>query len=264
MAAAQLDVTAGVATVTLVDPDGVNALDDAYVASIRHAVAAADADPEVAVILVRAEGRAFCAGGDVSWFAEQADQVADGILGLAPDAIELIRLLHETPRPTIAAVHGAVAGAGVGIALACDLVIAEPHARLAMAYARIGASPDLGVSAFLVRDVGYRRAIELCLLGDVLDAEQAWALGLVNRVVPIAELDAEARALAARLARGPREANATAKRLLRTAADRPLVEHLADEMSSVAGLSRSADWREGVSAFLEHREPEFSRDGSPG
>lgn len=253
----RLDIADGVAVVTLVDPDGVNALDADHVARLRDLVAAADADPDVAVILLRAEADAFCAGGDIAWFDDHAETLHEDILGLAYDASDLVRRLHESPKITIAAVHGAAAGGGLGIALACDVVLAARGTAFASAYLRIGASPDLGVSAFLVRDVGYRRALELCVLGQRLSADEALELGLVNRVVEPEALDATARELAARVARGPRQALMTTKRLLRAAARAPLADHLGDELRSVADLSRTEDWREGIGAFLAGREPRF-------
>ena len=126
--------------------------------------------------------------------ARRAGTLPEEIAGLIDDVAALIGTLHEGPRVTIAAVHGAVAGGGLGIALACDVVLAAPDTTFAIAYGRIGTSPDLGVSAFLVRDLGYRRALELCLLCERLTAAQALELGIINRVVPRELLDDAARA----------------------------------------------------------------------
>lgn len=253
----RLDVDGGVATVTLADPGGVNPLTDAYVARLREVVTRAVRDPAVAVIVLRAEARAFCAGGDIDWFAGHADTLHEEIVALIDDVTALIGALHESPKVTIAAVHGAVAGGGLGIALACDLVVAAQDTTFAIAYGRIGASPDLGVTTFLARDVGYRRALELCLLCERLTAAEARELGLVNRVVPSAELDSAAHDLARRVAAGPREANATAKRLLRAAARTALADQLGDELRSVADLSRTTDWSRGIAAFRAGEEPCF-------
>lgn len=253
----RLDVDGGVATVTLADPDGVNPLTDDYVARLREVVTRAVRDPEVAVIVLRAEARAFCAGGDIDWFAGHPETLHEEIVDLIDDVTALIGGLHEGPKITIAAVHGAVAGGGLGIALACDLVVAADDTAFAIAYGRIGASPDLGVTTFLARDVGYRRALELCLLDEHLSAEDARELGLVNRVVPAAALDDEVREIAGRIAAGPREANATAKRLLRGAARTALADQLGDELRSVADLSRTDDWARGIAAFQAGEEPRF-------
>jgi len=259
MPGSRLDVQDGVATITLVDPGGVNALGPDSVADLRELVTRAGAHPDAAVILLRAEARAFCAGGDIDWFADHAATLREEIVGLTDDVTATICALSEGPKVTLAAVHGAVAGGGLGLALACDVVVAADDTTFAIAYGRIGASPDLGVSAFLARDLGYRRALELCLLCDRLPAAQALELGIINRVVPGEDLDATVRALAVRIAAGPREANATAKRLLREAPGAALGEHLADELRSVAELSRSADWTEGIAAFRSGREPRFGR-----
>lgn len=253
----RLEHAAGVATITLVDPGGVNVLGPDLMARLRGMLTEVDRDPAVAAIVLRAEADAFSAGGDITWFADLGDACHDGINGLAEDSAEAIRLLHETSKITIAAVHGAIAGGGLGLALACDLVVAARGSTIALAYARIGASPDLGVSAFLVRDLGYRRALELYLRNATLDADTAHELGLYTAVVAPDELDDATAELAALVARGPREAHATAKRLLRTAAARPLKDHLGDELRSVADLSRGADWHEGITAFLAHRSPRF-------
>lgn len=253
----RLEIEDDVAVITLVDPDGVNALDDRYVAALREAVITADTHAGAAAILLRGEGRAFSAGGDVGWFSALGADAHEALLGLVPDATALISTLHESDKPVVAAVHGAVAGAGLGIALACDLVLAAEGTTIAMAYAHIGACPDLGVSAFLVRDAGYRRAFELCVLGEVIGAGEAHALGLISRVVAGDALDGEARRLAARLAAGPRAATAATKRLLRAAAHAPLRPHLADELHGVAALSRGPEWREGVAAFMDRRAPDW-------
>jgi 2-(1,2-epoxy-1,2-dihydrophenyl)acetyl-CoA isomerase len=253
-----LDVADGVATITLVDPDGINALGPAVVARLRGAVTRAAEDPAVAVIVLRADARAFCSGGDIDWFADHADTLREEIIDLTDDVTTLIGTLHQGPKVTIAAVHGAVAGGGLGIALACDIVVAAEDTTFAIAYGRIGASPDLGVSAFLARDLGYRRALELCLLCERHTAEQALELGIINRVVPRAELDATARALAARIAAGPQAANATAKRLLRDAPHTTLDDHIAEELRSVAELSCTGDWSEGIAAFRDGRVPAFA------
>lgn len=257
MRAPRLDIDGDVAVITLSDPDGVNALDHAYVAALRETVVTADAHPTAAAILLRAEGRAFCAGGDVAWFAELGDEAYEPLRALIPDATALITTLHTSAKPVVAAVHGALAGAGLGIAMACDIVLAAEGTTFAMAYAHVGACPDLGVSTFLVRDAGYRRAFELCVLGEVIGAAEARELGMINRVLPGAALDAEARALAARLAAGPRDSTAMTKRLLRTAAGTPLPAHLAAELQGVAELSRGPEWREGIAAFLARRSPDW-------
>ena len=257
MPGVRLDLDDGVAVITLVDPGGVNTLDPARVARLRELVGEADAAPGIGAILLRAEGQAFCAGADLGWLASGPERVSDDILGLADDVVALVGTLTTTPRITVAAVHGAVAGGGLGLALACDVVVAAADTTFAVAYNRIGACPDLGVSAFLRRDLGYRRALELCLLRDQLTAAEAVALGLVTRIVAPAALDTAARALAQRIASGPRAANAATKRLLRASPPADLATHLVDELRSVASLSLTPGWAEGTRAFIERRNPAF-------
>lgn len=257
MTTARLTAADGLGVITLSDPRGRNALDPASVAPLRKAVDAAYADPGVRVIVLRSAGGAFCTGGDIAWFAARPETLHDEIVALTSDVTHLIGTLHGGDKIAIAAVGGAVAGAGLGLALACDLIVAARPATFTIAYRRIGASPDLGVSAFLARDLGYRRALELCLSCEDLTADRAHALGLVSRVVEAGELDAAALELAARIADGPAAADATTKRLLRAAARADLDAQLADELRSVAELTRTRDWAEGIAAFLERREPSF-------
>jgi 2-(1,2-epoxy-1,2-dihydrophenyl)acetyl-CoA isomerase len=170
---------------------------------------------------------------------------------------ELVSTLHTCEKITIAAVHGAVGGGAVGFMLAHDIVLAEEGTVFALGYSRIGTSPDGGNSYFLVRDVGYRRALELYLNNERIDAAQAHALGMVNRVVHKGELDAESAALAASLAAGPRKAQASAKLLLRRAQAGLLERQLDDEIRFFADNTRERDFAEGLASFLEKRAPRF-------
>ena len=165
--------------------------------------------------------------------------------------------MRHTPTIVVAVVQGAVAGGGVGLMLAADVVIAAEEATFAIAYARLGTSPDAGASYFLARTLGYRKALELYLMSERLDGKAAKALGLVNFTAPPASLDAEADALIRRLAEGPAVAYAAAKRLFRQAADTGLHQHLDDEIRLFSDNTRHPDFAEGVRAFLEKRPPKF-------
>ena len=153
--------------------------------------------------------------------------------------------------------HGAVAGAGVGVALAADLAIAADDLQLNLAYARIGATPDAGATWMLPRLVGLRRALEMALLTETYDAPEALRLGLVNKVVPSAALEKETDALARSLASGPTLAHGRAKRLIRRAFDATLAEQLEAERATFKDSTRTADYLEGVAAFVEKRPPRF-------
>jgi 2-(1,2-epoxy-1,2-dihydrophenyl)acetyl-CoA isomerase len=184
-----------------------------------------------------------------------APALVSDLLGLINPAV---LLLAELAQPVLASVHGAVAGGGVAIALAADLAIAADDSQFNLAYARIGGTPDCGSSWMLPRVVGLRRALELAMLCDTYDAAEALRLGLVNRVVPRAALEAETEALARRLASGPTLAYGRAKRLLRAAFDATLPQQLDAERAAFVESTRTADFVEGVNAFVEKRPPRFS------
>ncbi len=184
-----------------------------------------------------------------------AAPMVDVLLGLINPAL---LLLADLPQPVLASVHGAVAGAGVGIALAGDLAIAADDTKFNLAYGRIGATPDVGTTWMLPRVVGLRRALEMALLSDTYDAAEALRLGLVNRVVPRASLEAETEVFARRLASGATLAYGRAKRLMRGAFDATFARQLEAERGAFKESTRTADFQEGVSAFVEKRSPRFT------
>jgi 2-(1,2-epoxy-1,2-dihydrophenyl)acetyl-CoA isomerase len=237
-------------------PAVLNALDRATAQAFVHACRELHADHTVRAVVLSGAGRAFMAGGDL---AELHGDPTGGAIGLLGPAHEAVVLLAELPAPVIAAVHGAVAGAGMSLALACDLVLAADDARFTLAYVKIGASCDVSASWSLPRLVGLRKAMEIALLSEPIDAAEALRLGLVNRVVPATELPAQAMALAQRLANGPTPAIGNLKRLLRTSFDHDLRGQLDAERSAFLACAASADFAEGVDAFLARRKPEFGR-----
>lgn len=249
----RLEVEDGIATVTLVDPGGHNQLDLPASREVAAAVAAAEQDPGARVILLRAEGTAFCAGGSLDSFEHAGADVHDEVLRVFEALNPTIRLLHETPKITIAAAHGAVAGGGLGLMAAADVVLLARGTVLTLAYEPLAASPDMGVSWFLPRDIGYRRALALYLSSERIDAEQALDLGLVTYVVDDEELEGRSRELARTIAHGPHGAHAATKRLLRQATETPLERQLEDESRSFADNTRLPDFRAGVAAFLSRR-----------
>jgi 2-(1,2-epoxy-1,2-dihydrophenyl)acetyl-CoA isomerase len=253
----------GVATLTLDRPQQLNALSVGMMQALRGAVERAVVDPAAHVIVVRGAGEHFMAGGDIRDF--------DAQLGLEPLArlqafqgmIEhwinpAILALRQTHQPVLCAVRGACAGFGMSLMLACDLALAADNAYFSTAYASIGLSPDGGGSFFLPRIVGSRKAAELMLLAERIDAQQALALGLLNRVVPQADLDAEVARLARRLADGPRHAYGEIKRLLHASQGQDLPTQLAAEASAFGRCSATVDFGEGVRAFLGKRKPSFA------
>lgn len=247
-----------VATISLASPDTYNALDEAMIRELREAVEAADGDPDVRVIVVRGDGSAFCVGGSLDMFAEAGEDSHELMHKLGDDVNGAARLLHETDKVTIAAVHGSVAGGAIGFMAACDLVIAAEGTTFCMGYAGIATTPDAGTSWFVTRDIGWRRAFDLFVTNERFDAQRAHELGLVTRVVAGDELDAEAAKLAQRIARGPQQAISSGKRLFRQAVTATLEQQLRDEIEAFADNTRHPDFHEGVGAFLERRRPQFA------
>jgi 2-(1,2-epoxy-1,2-dihydrophenyl)acetyl-CoA isomerase len=239
-------------------PTVLNALDRATAQAFVHACRDLHADHTVRAVVLSGAGRAFMAGGDLDEMRSDPVRGAIGLLGPAHEAVVLLAELHA---PVIAAVHGAVAGAGMSLALACDFVLAAEATRFTLAYANIGASCDVSASWSLPRLVGLRKALEIALLSEPFDAAEALRLGLVNRVVAAADLEREALALAQRLARGPSPAFANLKRLLRTSFDHDLRGQLDAERSAFLACAASADFAEGVEAFVAKRAPRFGQEG---
>jgi 2-(1,2-epoxy-1,2-dihydrophenyl)acetyl-CoA isomerase len=247
-----------VAWVVLNRPAALNAFD---LATVQEFGAALDActDDRVRVVVVTGAGSAFCAGGDVREFVAALDQdPAAHLRGLATAMHRrMILPIRRLPKPVLASINGTAAGGGLSLALACDLRIAAVEARLTMAYSNIGLSADGGSSYVLPRLVGTARAAELLLLADAIDGRRALELGLVNRVVPAAELAAATAEWAARLAARPSAATAEIKALLAQGAGNDLETQLEAEVASMASLAATADFREGVRAFAAKREPRF-------
>ncbi len=249
-----------VATVTMNRPDALNALSAAMTRDLGSAFRQAATDGARAVILA-ANGRAFCSGGDLRemktlWEREgRIEAFLEEPLG---DLHGVIRLIRETPIPFVAAVNGVCAGAGVNFALACDMVIASEDASFRQAFVRIGLSPDCGGTFFLPRAVGEKIAAELLMTGDAVSAERALTLGMINKVVPPNELSGEAGTLAARLAAGPTGSIGRIKRMLNASFSNDLTAQLALEHECQIESGKGEDFKEGVSAFLEKRIPNFS------
>jgi len=250
----------GVAVLTLNRPDRLNAMSPSMLDALLEALPRLAADHEVGVVVLTGAGRAFCAGGDVKAMAEGREfggtTLEDKAQALR-SRMEVSRWLHEMPKPTIAMVRGAAAGAGLSLALACDLRVAGDTARFATAFARVGYSGDFGGSWFLTQLVGTGKARELYFTTDIVDAREARELGMVNRVVPDARLEEETLALAARLARGPRIAYRYMKRNFNAAESGTLKDLLDLEAWHHTRCGLTEDHREAAKAFVEKRDPVF-------
>jgi len=247
----------GVATITLNRPRVMNALDGDMIRRLRAVCEEVERDAGVRAAVIRGAGPAFLAGGDVSVFHANLPCMADLIREVAGELHHAILALRRAPKPVLASVHGPVAGAGVSLMAAADLAVAADDATFTLAYSRLGGSPDGGATCHLPRLVGQRKALELMLLSDTIDARTALELGLVNRVVGAGDLGAESERIARRLARGPTRAFAETKQLVNGSFERTLAAQLAAEVEAFARCAVTDDFAEGVSAFVEKRKPDF-------
>ncbi len=242
---------------TLARPETKNALDRPLVLALGAAIAAASADAEVRVIVLSGRGGAFCSGADLKAVMSDGEDLASSIDARIAEYHVIIRAIAHAPKPVLAVLDGPAVGFGCDLALACDLRIASSRAYLQEKFVKIGLMPDGGGTYWLPRLVGTARAMELILTGAPIDAARAEALGIVNRVVPPEQLDADARAFAHQLAAGPPLAFAAIKRAVVDGLGAGLEAALAREAEGQARCLRSEDAFEGVSAFLSKRQPSF-------
>ena len=256
----QLDIKGNVAVITLNRPASLNALNTKVGQEFQSAVNEVTSSGARAIVLTGA-GRAFCAGGDLREMQNMAER--DGRVEAFFDEPlrmlnECILLIRNTSLPFIAAVNGAASGGGCNLALACDLVIAGEGARFNQAFIKIGLVPDCGGTFILPRLVGWKRATELLMTGDVVNARDALEMGMINAVVPDEELMAQAMALAERLAQAPTVAIGHIKRLLEASANNDYGEQLELERETQIEAGKTKDFREGVAAFIEKRAARFA------
>lgn len=251
-------VTEGVATITLDRPQVMNALDPEMIRQLRVACERVERDAAVRAVVIRGAGPAFLAGGDVSVFHSNLPRMPQLAREVGGELHCAILALRRAPKPVLASVHGAVAGAGVSLLAAADLAIAAADATFTLAYSKIGASPDGGATYFLPRLVGYRRALERMLLSDTFDAHAACQLGLVNWVASSEQLVSETARIAGRLARGATRAFAETKQLVNQSYDRTLPAQLDAEVQAFARCAETRDFAEGVTAFVEKRKAAFT------
>jgi 2-(1,2-epoxy-1,2-dihydrophenyl)acetyl-CoA isomerase len=253
------DLSQNIATITLNRPDVLNAVNEAMGRELQAALKVAAQDEEVRCLIITGQGRAFSAGEDIQDLRGQYERGENPRLGerLLYKYNPIIHRIRQTPKPIIAAVNGVAAGAGAGIAYACDIRTAADTAKFIQAFVRVGLIPDSGTSFFLPRLVGLSKALELSLMGQELTSKDAERFGVVMKVVPADQLMATTREIAATLAKGPTKAIGLTKRALNKSVSTDLDGVLKYEsyMQEIAGAT--SDHIEAVRAFFEKRKPTF-------
>ena len=255
--AIQFEKKDNIARITLDRPDAANALNIDLARDLMHVSLECDEDADIRAVVLTGNGRMFCAGGDLKSFAAQGDKLSGHMKEVTTYLHGAVSRFTRMDAPLIGAVNGTAAGAGMSIACSCDMVFAGESAKFTMAYTRAGLTPDGSSTYFLPRTVGMKRALELTLTNRLLSAKEAEEWGIVNRVVPDADLVAEAEKLATELASGATAAFGGAKRLLHSGWTETLETQMENETQSIAAHSKTEDGIEGIAAFLEKRAPEF-------
>lgn len=252
------EIQDGVAVVTLQRPEALNAVSPDLAQALAETLAEVPTDGSVRALLITGTGKAFCSGGDIRAMAAALDADPRAFfLDLTENLHRITRALLRAEVPTLAAVNGAAAGFGFGLALSCDLVLASERARFSMAHGQVAQIPDGGGWYMLPRVVGRKRALDLYLTQRVLDANTAEAWGIVTEILPVTNFREVAVGFAREIARGPTRAYREAKHRLADGWEQPLDSYLEEQRRVIAELGQSDDFEEGVRAFLARRPPEF-------
>lgn len=250
-----MDVERRIARLVLNRPERHNAFDDEVIAELTWSLTRLAEDPGVRLIVLAGEGRSFCAGADMAWMKRAAGYTHEENLADAKALAELMRAIHNVPKPTIARVQGDAYGGGVGLVAACDIAVAAEGARFALSEVRLGLIPAV-ISPYLLKAIGARAARRYMLTGERFDAREAGRLGLVHAVAPAAELDSTVQNLVNGLLEGGPGAQADVKRLIWEVAGRKIDSELVkDTARRIADTRASPEGREGIAAFLEKRQP---------
>ena len=247
----------GVADLVMNQPQTLNPMNDESMDDMLAALAECAADENVRAVVISGAGRAFCGGGDIRYFKAEVEKPGFGLGPLVTKVGKVVMAIRNLPKPVICAVHGAAAGGGCNLVFACDAAIAADNAKFIEAFVNIGLAPDTGGVYTLPRLIGPSRAFELMSTGRAMKADEAYALGLVSEVCAADELLDRAHALAARYAAGPSMVYARLKQMMNASVFSGLEEYLKLEARHLDDLSKTADFKEGITAFLEKRKAEF-------
>jgi methylglutaconyl-CoA hydratase len=255
----KLEVSAGVARVTLDRPELRNAFDDALIAALTDAFSKLDADEDVRAVVLAGNGPAFCAGADLNWMKRMAGYSYEQNLADARALARMLKTLDRMRKPTVARVHGPAFAGGVGLVAACDIAIGTPEAKFCLSEAKLGLSPAT-ISPYVLRAMGERMARRYFLSAEVFDGIEAHRVGLLSMVSPSERLDGEIEEMLKHLVQGGPEALAKIKDLIRFVSSGPVSDSMIDDTAQrIAEIRVSPEGREGIASFLEKRKPAWKR-----
>ena len=250
-------VTDHIATITFNRPEAMNSFDHRMAGELEILTEQVAADPAIRAVLLNGAGHLFMAGGDIQFFYERLDTMPAGVMKIVRHLNATINNLMQMPKPVLASVHGSVAGVGISLMLACDLVIAADNTKFTTAYSGIGISPDGGCSFQLPRLAGSKKAMEWLLLSEIFDANEAKQYGLINWVVAADELSTQTQHILNRLAKGPTQSYSRIKQLVNQNRQHTLESQLEQEGRAFAACSETDDFKSGVRGFLSKKRVEF-------
>lgn len=253
-----LSITGNIARISFNRPTAMNAFNKEMGDALAHITSQIRNDPHIRAVLLHGSGPLFMAGGDIRFFHESMENMPNGVIEIVRALNASIMNLMQMNKPVLASVHGSVAGVGIGLMTACDLVIAADNTKFTTAYSGIGISPDGGVSYQLPRILGTKKAMEWLLLPDIIDANTAATHGLINWITPADTLNEKTEQLLQRLAAGPTGSYGRIKRLVNHSFNRSLAEQLEEEGKAFEESSVSDDFKTGVSSFLQKAQAAFS------
>lgn len=253
-------IDGSIARITLDRPDVGNALDIPTARELMEYAIRCEADDSIRCVLLTGNGKMFCAGGDVAAFSTAGDGLSGLLREITAYLNAAVSSLARMNKPLVVAVNGAAAGAGIGLAILGDIVLAEPSAQFTLAYTGIGMTPDGGTTWLLPRLIGLRRTQELCLTNRRVKADEAAEIGMITRVVEAGALAAEAEAVAQMLAQSATSALGATRKLLTESFSNPLEAQIELEGRTIAAQGRTRDGHEGIAAFVEKRKPHFTKD----
>ena len=247
-----------IATITFNRPSAMNTFDDVMGEELKNLTDQVRADDAIKAVLLNGAGSLFMAGGDIQFFHRSLDAMPACVMNIVRDLNAAILNLMQMPKPVVASVHGSVAGVGMSLMMACDLAIAAENTKFTMAYSGIGISPDGGASYNLPRLVGTKKAMEWMLLSDIIDTGTAEKYGLINWIVTAETLSDETARLMKRLTDGPTQSYAHIKRLVNDSWQSSLEYQLEREARSFSACTTTADFKAGITGFLNKVKPEFT------